>query len=61
MLDWVIESFDSQKFPWFRDEFIHPRDLPQGIEGEAAANMFAGFGREPVRPEDRDSYYAMTA
>jgi len=61
MLDWIIESFDPKKFPWFRDEFIHPKDLPQGIEGEALVNMFAGFGSDRVPPEDRDPYYAMTA
>jgi DNA-binding transcriptional LysR family regulator len=44
LLDWVIDAFDPQKFPWFRDEFIHPKDLPQALEGEAVVNMFAGFG-----------------
>jgi DNA-binding transcriptional LysR family regulator len=58
MLDWIIGSFDPQKFPWFRDEFIHPRDLPQALEGEAVANMFAGFGSD--RSPHNDPYYAMT-
>jgi len=56
LIDWVIESFDPQKFPWFRDELIHPKDLPKSLEGEAAANMFAGFGGD--REDDRDRYYA---
>lgn len=62
MLDWVIESFDAQKFPWFRDEFIHPRDMPESLEGEAMVNMFAGFGsdRGGEAPPDEDRrYYAM--
>ncbi|MEM9429695.1 MAG: LysR family transcriptional regulator [Pseudomonadota bacterium] len=24
MIDWLIASFDPSKYPWFRDEFIHP-------------------------------------
>lgn len=24
MIDWLVASFDASKFPWFRDEFIHP-------------------------------------
>lgn len=52
MLDWIIESFDPKKFPWFADEFIHPRDLPEKLEGEAMVNMFAGFGSTRVPSSD---------
>jgi len=55
-IDWLIASFDPQKFPWFRDEFIHPRDLPEQLEGEALVNMFAGFGGRPG-DEEPDRYY----
>ncbi len=24
MIDWLIGTFDAAKYPWFRDEFIHP-------------------------------------
>jgi DNA-binding transcriptional LysR family regulator len=51
LLDWVIDSFNPRRFPWFGDEFIHPRDLPQTLEGEAVANLFAGFGSHRS-PED---------
>lgn len=27
IIDWVIGAFDPRKFPWFRDEFIHPDHL----------------------------------
>jgi DNA-binding transcriptional LysR family regulator len=43
VIDWVIEAFSPQKFPWFRDEFVHPRDLAKGYRGEPLVNMFAGF------------------
>jgi DNA-binding transcriptional LysR family regulator len=26
-IDWLRDIFDPAKFPWFGDEFIHPRDL----------------------------------
>ena len=33
MIDWLINSFDPRKYPWFRDEFIHPNDLPKEYRG----------------------------
>ncbi len=36
MIDWVIDSFDPERFPWFRDEFIHPNDLPNEYRGRTA-------------------------
>jgi molybdate transport repressor ModE-like protein len=42
-IDWLRASFDPKRFPWFRDEFIHPRDLPSSVMGEALPNLFAGF------------------
>ena len=27
LIDWVIQSFSPEKFPWFRDDFIHPLKL----------------------------------
>ena len=27
MIDWIVDSFDSEKFPCFDDEFIHPREF----------------------------------
>jgi len=44
MIDWVIQSFDARKYPWFRDEFIHPSDLQKSYkEAEPLVNLFAGF------------------
>ena len=28
LIDWLKEIFSPKKYPWFADEFIHPRDLP---------------------------------
>jgi len=51
MIDWLIDAFDPKRFPWFRDEFIHPRDLPREYRGAPITNLFEGFygaDREPV-------------
>lgn len=43
MIDWLVDSFDPKKFPWFRDEFIHPNDLPKEYRGTPLVNLFDGF------------------
>lgn len=43
LIDWTIDAFDGRNFPWFRDEFVHPSDLPTEYRGEPLANLFAGF------------------
>jgi DNA-binding transcriptional LysR family regulator len=42
-IDWLRASFDPKRYPWFRDEFIHPRDLPGAVKGEPLPDLFAGF------------------
>jgi DNA-binding transcriptional LysR family regulator len=27
MIDWLIEAFNPAKYPWFRDDLIHPREF----------------------------------
>ena len=43
IIDWIVENFDPKTFPWFRDEFIHPRDLPQLYDGPRLVNLFEGL------------------
>jgi len=43
VIDWVRDSFDAQKFPWFGEQFVHPYDLPKAYRGEPLINMFEGF------------------
>jgi DNA-binding transcriptional LysR family regulator len=43
MVDWLIDAFDPKRFPWFRDEFIHPNDLPRELRGAPIVNLFEGF------------------
>src|SRR5262249_51345872 len=53
MIDWIVDSFDPRKFPWFRDAFIHPKDLPKEYRGAPMINLFEGF--LGARPNTRNS------
>jgi DNA-binding transcriptional LysR family regulator len=46
LIDWTIQAFDGRKYPWFRDEFIHPDDLQKSYKGEPLVNLFSGFMKE---------------
>jgi DNA-binding transcriptional LysR family regulator len=48
LIDWIIENFDPKAFPWFRDEFIHPRDLPSHYHGPPLVNLFEGSAWDQV-------------
>jgi len=41
LIDWAIQAFSPQKYPWFRDEFIHPDDLKTEYRGEPLVTMFS--------------------
>ena len=40
MIDWIVEEFNPSKFPWFRDEFIHPNRLAEFYTGAPLAKLF---------------------
>jgi hypothetical protein len=33
MIDWLVEAFNPTKFPWFKDEFVHPREFKPVYKG----------------------------
>lgn len=43
LIDWLVKSFSPQRYPWFRDAFIHPDELPAALAGAPLANYFEGF------------------
>jgi hypothetical protein len=45
MIDWLVEAFNPAKYPWFKDEFIHPRELAVYM-GEPLTHLFGGFSTE---------------
>ena len=51
LIEWTIQSFDGHKYPWFSDEFIHPKDLQKAYkDAEPLVNLFAGF-KKVSRPK----------
>lgn len=42
-IDWIRAAFDPARYPWFRDAFVHPRDLPARVRGEPVPDLFSGF------------------
>lgn len=45
MIDWLIEAFNPARFPWFKDEFVHPREFKAVYKGESLTH-FGGFSTE---------------
>jgi DNA-binding transcriptional LysR family regulator len=43
VIDWVRSIFDPHHYPWFRDEFIHPRDLVKQAPRDAELHSVQGF------------------
>jgi DNA-binding transcriptional LysR family regulator len=39
VVDWLSDAFDSEKYPWFSDQFIHPKDLKKKYAGKPLAIM----------------------
>jgi DNA-binding transcriptional LysR family regulator len=38
-IDWIIRCYDPRRFPWFRDEFIHPDRFPEIYKGRPLESM----------------------
>lgn len=47
LIDWLIEAFSTKKYPWFGDEFIHPMDFPETVDGHPLPSLFGGFDEVP--------------
>jgi len=43
MIDWLVGAFDPAKFPWFKDEFVHPRDFEAAYVGKPLTQVFGGL------------------
>lgn len=46
MIDWLVEAFNPAKYPWFKDEFVHPREFKAVYMGEPLTHLFGGFSTE---------------
>jgi DNA-binding transcriptional LysR family regulator len=38
-IDWIVQSFEPGRFPWFRDEFVHPSRFPEVYRGKPLSNQ----------------------
>ncbi len=43
MIEWMMASFDQTKYPWFRDEFIHPDEFDNFDSHDWQTNQFKGY------------------
>jgi DNA-binding transcriptional LysR family regulator len=43
LIEWVIQSFSPERFPWFRDEFIHPLKLAEHYRSDALTSLSSAF------------------
>jgi hypothetical protein len=54
VIDWLREIFDAKRYPWFGDEFIHPRDLvgmvPNDMQIQSVKGSFAASPNVPTNP-----------
>lgn len=45
-IDWLVEAFNPAKFPWFKDDFVHPGEFKAVYMGESLTHLFGGFSTE---------------
>jgi DNA-binding transcriptional LysR family regulator len=45
LIEWVTQCFSPEKYPWFRDEFIHPQKLMDNYPAEGLAHFYAPGAR----------------
>ncbi len=43
LIDWLIASFSPQRYPWFADERVHPKDFPKTTPGMPDLETFDPF------------------
>jgi DNA-binding transcriptional LysR family regulator len=43
IIDWLVSCFDQAKYPWFRDEFIHPSRFSDFDSANWQINSINGF------------------
>jgi DNA-binding transcriptional LysR family regulator len=46
VMDWLMHCFEPRQFPWFRDEFVHPRHFAELYRGEPLFNLSGQFAED---------------
>ena len=42
-IEWLVQCYDPRRYPWFRDEFIHPDRYPALYKGEPLSGALTDF------------------
>lgn len=48
-VEWLRDSFDPGRYPWFSDKFIHPNEFDRQLEDAAVHSLFP-LGEQPQLP-----------
>lgn len=43
-IEWLVQCYDPRRYPWFRDEFIHPNRFSEMYKGGPLAGTIAELG-----------------
>jgi DNA-binding transcriptional LysR family regulator len=54
IIEWVIDAFDPRRFPWFRDEFIHPENLTKETPAVPLLSVVESFPNRHYEPGDQN-------
>ena len=46
-IDWIVRAFDPGRFPWFREEFIHPARFADVCKGEVLTGLLTNMRIRP--------------
>jgi DNA-binding transcriptional LysR family regulator len=49
-IEWLTQCYDPRRYPWFRDEFIHPDQFSELYKGGPLAATLADLGDLPDLP-----------
>jgi DNA-binding transcriptional LysR family regulator len=41
-IDWIVQTFDPGRFPWFREDFIHPASFAKIYKGKPLHSLITG-------------------
>jgi len=54
VIDWLISSFSPEKYPWFREEYIHPREFAsKGADFDLPSYETEHFAKQQPRVAER--------
>ena len=43
-IDWIVRAFDPSRFPWFREDFVHPARFKEIYKGRPLVGSLTAWG-----------------